>query len=127
MLLITADLANLSLSYFASVGDYENHLIDWRPMNDYELIRKMGHGKYSEVFDAVNRTNKLGCVIKVLKPVKKKRIRREVNILKNLCGGPNIVTLLDCVRDPVSGTPALVFERVDNMSFTVCLDVYLLY
>ena len=40
------------------------------------------------------------CIIKVLKPVKKKKIKREIKILQNLAGGPNIVGLLDVVRDP---------------------------
>jgi serine/threonine protein kinase len=48
------------------------------------------------------------CVIKVLKPVKKKKIKREIKILQNLAGGPNIVALLDVVRDSqviTSSTP----------------------
>lgn len=35
----------------------------------------------------------------MLKPVKKKKIKREIKILQNLSGGPNIVGLLDVVRD----------------------------
>ncbi len=35
------------------------------------------------------------CIIKVLKPVKKKKIKREIKILQNLAGGPNIIALLD--------------------------------
>jgi casein kinase II subunit alpha len=31
--------------------------------------------------------------------VKKKKIKREIKILQNLSGGPNIVALLDVVRD----------------------------
>ena len=57
------------------------------------------------------------CVIKILKPVKKKKIRREIKILQNLSGGPNIIQLLDVVRDPESKTPSLVFEYVDNQDF----------
>ena len=53
----------------------------------------------------------------ILKPVKKKKIKREIKILQNLCGGPNIINLLDIVRDPVSKTPSLVFEHVDNEDF----------
>ena len=34
-------------------------------------------------------------------PVKKKKIKREIKILENLRGGPNIITLLDVVKDPV--------------------------
>lgn len=74
-------------------------------------------------------------MIKILKPVKKKKIKRcggrgrcwrrsllhahhlpppllsrllwgsrEIKILQNLCGGPNIIKLLDVVRDPHSKT-----------------------
>jgi serine/threonine protein kinase len=54
------------------------------------------------------------CIIKILKPVKKKKIRREIKILQNLSEGPNIIKLLDVVRDPESKTPSLVFEYVNN-------------
>jgi casein kinase II subunit alpha len=57
------------------------------------------------------------CIIKILKPVKKKKIRREIKILQNLCGGTNIVHLLDVVRDPQSKTPSLIFEYIDNVDF----------
>ena len=82
------------------------------------------------------------CVIKVLKPVKKKKIKREIKILQNLAGGPNIIALLDVVRDaqvrfPLpprsfgahlngnvlicvlqqSKTPSLIFEYVNNTDF----------
>lgn len=36
-----------------------------------------------------------------LQPVKKKKIKREIKILENLRSGPNIITLLDIVKDPV--------------------------
>jgi casein kinase II subunit alpha len=61
--------------------------------------RALGRGKYSEVFEGINVVNYQKCVIKVLKPVKKKKIKREIKILQNLSGGPNIVALLDVVRD----------------------------
>ena len=56
-------------------------------------------------------------MIKVLKPVKKKKIKREIKILQNLSGGPNVVALLDVVRDSQSKTPSLVFENVNNTDF----------
>lgn len=62
-------------------------------------------------------TNNTKCVIKILKPVKKKKIKREIKILENLRGGTNIIQLLDVVLDPVSKTPALIFEHVNNMDF----------
>jgi casein kinase II subunit alpha len=97
------------------------------------------------VFEGINVVNYQKCVIKVLKPVKKKKIKREIKILQNLSGGPNIVALLDVVRDnqvspplgPMSDgqlpdepldalidkrdlqskTPSLIFEYVNNTDF----------
>lgn len=101
--------------------------------DDYQLVRKLGRGKYSEVFEAINITNNEKVVVKILKvrqlrlcsdkrwyflpfclrfyvilltfsvlqPVKKKKIKREIKILENLRGGPNIISLLDIVKDPV--------------------------
>ena len=61
------------------------------------------------------QSNYQKCVIKVLKPVKKKKIKREIKILQNLAGGANVIALLDVVRDPQSKTPSLIFEYVQNV------------
>ncbi|TYH79007.1 hypothetical protein ES332_D03G031400v1 [Gossypium tomentosum] len=100
--------------------DYESLTIQWgREQDDYEVVRKVGRGKYSEVFEGVHCTDNEKCIIKILKPVKKKKIKREIKILQNLCGGPNIVKLLDIVRDQQSKTPSLIFEYVNNTDFKV--------
>jgi casein kinase II subunit alpha len=72
-----------------------------------------------KVFEGVNVVNDEKCIIKVLKPVKKKKIKREIKILQNLAGGPNVVALLDVVRDPASKIPSLITEYVDNVDFKV--------
>ncbi len=69
-------------------------------------MRKIGRGKYSEVFEGTNVVANTPCVIKILKPVKKKKIKREVLILENLRGGTNIIKLYDTVADPASKTQA---------------------
>lgn len=51
------------------------------------------------------------------------QIKREIKILQNLCGGPNIVKLLDIVRDQQSKTPSLIFEHVNNTDFKVLYPV----
>ena len=116
-----------------SYWDYDSVSISWGVLENYEVVRKIGlytikygkyklknvpgRGKYSEVFEGINIVNYQKCVIKVLKPVKKKKIKREIKILQNLSGGPNIVALLDVVRDSQSKTPSLVFENVNNTDF----------
>lgn len=42
--------------------------------DDYEVVRKVGRGKYSEVFEGINVNNSEKCIIKILKPVKKKKV-----------------------------------------------------
>ena len=99
--------------------DYESLVVNWGDQADYQVVRKIGRGKYSEVFEGFNTVNRTKCVIKVLKPVKKKKIKREIKILQNLCDAPNVIRLLDVVRDPSSKTPCLIFEHVDNTDFKV--------
>jgi len=102
--------------------DYENLVVTWGDQEDYEVVRKIGRGKYSEVFQGLNITKPQGqqeCVVKILKPVKKKKIKREIKILQNLTGGINVIQLLDVVRDSQSKTPSLVFEHVNNTDFKV--------
>lgn len=104
--------------------DYEAHVVEWGQQDDYQIARKLGRGKYSEVFEAVNITNNEKCVIKILKPVKKKKIKREIKILENLRGGTNIISLLAIVKDPVSRTPALIFEHVNNTDFKTLYQTF---
>jgi len=107
--------------------DYESHVVDWGNQDDYQVVRKLGRGKYSEVFEAVNVTNNEKCVIKILKPVKKKKIKREIKILENLRGGTNVITLVAIVKDPVSRTPALIFEHVNNTDFKQLYQTFIDY
>ncbi|MBA0772070.1 hypothetical protein Gotri_007508 [Gossypium trilobum] len=90
--------------------DYESLTVQWGDQDGYEVVRKVGRGKYSEVFEGKNVNNNERCVIKILKPVEKKKIKREIKILQNLCGGPNIIKLLDIVRDQHSKTPSLALD-----------------
>uniref|UniRef100_A0A673AHY9 non-specific serine/threonine protein kinase n=1 Tax=Sphaeramia orbicularis TaxID=375764 RepID=A0A673AHY9_9TELE len=98
--------------------DYEAHVPNWNNQEDYQLVRKLGRGKYSEVFEAINITNNEKVVVKILKPVKKKKIKREIKILENLRGGTNIIRLVDTVKDPVVGF-CLVYEK-DTTALDYC-------
>ncbi|KAJ3412035.1 Casein kinase II subunit alpha [Chytridiales sp. JEL 0842] len=111
--------ANVNQEKPREYWDYDNLQIQWGSQDNYEIVRKVGRGKYSEVFEGINVVTYDKCIIKVLKPVKKKKIKREIKILQNLSGSPNIIQLLDIVRDPQSKTPALIFEYVNNTDFKV--------
>ncbi|UKJ89882.2 non-specific serine/threonine protein kinase [Theileria orientalis] len=104
--------------------DYENISLKWSIPDPYEIMKKIGRGKFSEVFKGIDTRDNKDCVIKILKPVKKKKIKREIKILQNLRGGPNIIELLDIVKDPQSRIPSLVFELVKNTDYKVLYPTF---
>jgi len=109
--------ADVLASRDPSFSAYEDLEISWNPADPYEIIKKVGHGKYSEVFLGIDSRTDQKVIIKVLKPVKPNRYNREIKILQNLQNGPNVVKLLDTVKDSTSKTPALIFEYVNNTHF----------
>ncbi|EME26414.1 cyclin-dependent serine/threonine protein kinase [Galdieria sulphuraria] len=119
--------ADVNLKRPKEYWDYENFNIHWSDCDRYEIVKKIGRGKYSEVFRGVDVMENKPCVIKVLKPVKKKKIKREIKILQNLKGGPNIVQLWDVCKDPISKTPSLIFEHVKNTDFKTLYPTFSLY
>ncbi|KAK9477052.1 casein kinase II subunit alpha [Lipomyces japonicus] len=116
---IARTYAHVNAQLPQSYSDYDNFQIRWGDIEKYEIVRKVGRGKYSEVFEGFKILDQQKCIIKVLKPVKKKKIKREIKILLTLAGGTNIVTLLDIVRDAQNRTPSLIFEHVNNIDFRI--------
>lgn len=86
-------------------------------IDDYAIVQKLGRGKYSEVFEAIHEPTKETVVLKVLKPVKRKKIKREIKILDILKGGVNIIKLLAVIYNEPLQITALVFERIHNEDF----------
>ena len=103
--------------------------VEWGAMERYEVLQQLGKGKYGEVFEGVDLEAASGgrggggggsggddggrCVVKIMRPVKEQRLKREIKILRHVRGGPNIISLSDLVRDPDTKTPCFVFEMVD--------------
>lgn len=102
----------------ATYYEYENYIPKYDDVNDYSLIRKLGHGKYSIVFEGLHEEKNERVVIKMLKPVRKKKIKREIKILECLKGGVNIIKLIAVVNVIHPDLTALVFEQlVHNEDF----------
>ena len=66
----------------------------------YEILDRIGSGKYSDVFTAYK--GKEIVAIKILKPTRDVKFLREAKILIDLRGGPNIVNLYDVVYTPLT-------------------------
>ncbi|KAF7321701.1 Protein kinase domain-containing protein [Mycena kentingensis (nom. inval.)] len=98
--------------------EYHKFRIEWSTPDRYEIVRRLGGGKYSEVFEGVDTVTNDRIVIKALKPVAASKIKREIKCLRNLFGAPNVVSLLDVVRDPSRMYHSLVTEFVNNTEWS---------
>ncbi|CAG9818765.1 unnamed protein product [Phaedon cochleariae] len=101
-------LSNKHNSYY----EYDSFTPQYENVDDYMLVRKLGHGKYSNVFEGRHDGRNERVVIKMLKPVRKKKIKREIKILECLKGGTNIVKLLAVLNTPHTDLTALVLEQL---------------
>lgn len=94
-----------------SYWDDSCHVI-WGSQDHYDVLEQVGKGKYGEVFLGVEVCTNREVVIKIMRPVKEQRLRREIKILQLMSGGPNIIKLLEVVRDADTKTPSFIFEPV---------------
>lgn len=87
------------------------------------MIRRLGRGKYSEVFEGVDTRDGKKVAIKILKPgkiasyqgfclifplVRKSKIMREIKILESIRGGKYVVNLYRPCYDKMSKSICLV-------------------
>lgn len=98
-------------------SNYEDMEIKWESPKRYQIIEKVGRGKYSEVFKAMDMETKEYVSIKYLKPVRKKKIRREIKIMQNLSQGPYVIPLLAVTKDPETHQPSLITKWVETKDF----------
>lgn len=98
-----------------SYYDYDNYPLP--PPNlpalshdDFSLLRRLGAGKFSDVFEAVELSDddeidenidpSALCVIKCLKPVAERKIKRELLVLSHVSNLPNLARLRGFVIPP---------------------------
>lgn len=98
-------------------SDYDNVKISFGDPENYVIQSKLGRGKYSDVFLGLSLRTGDPCVIKSLKPIKDKKLNREIKVLQNIVDNPLTITLLDVVRDPVTKTISLVTDYANNVDY----------
>ena len=55
------------IAYLENNAFFQPFAVTYREQDDYQLVRKLGRGKYSEVFEAINIVTNEKCVVKILK------------------------------------------------------------
>ena len=94
--------------------DYQSLDVKFGELHNYEIEEKVGRGKYSDVFKGCVIPSDDPVAIKILKPVKKDKIKRELKILKALSGTKHCNQLVDIVRDPGTKTVSLILKYVET-------------
>jgi len=110
-----------------------------RCRNDFSLLRRLGAGKFSDVFEAVDDGNnneeiydsrgaenvdefyidpKSLCVIKVLKPVSERKIKRELLVLSHCSDLPNLARLRGVVLSDYHPTTHEQNTTQSSMTFS---------
>jgi casein kinase II subunit alpha len=124
-------------------GPFPPPWVQVRTHDDYLLTRRLGTGKFSDVFEAVD-VNKVEnrqeisdnsvdprtlSVLKCLKPVSERKIRREVWVLGRVRHVPNVVRLEaivmgvheeDGTEIPVPPMPTLVLQHAGQNAQWLC-------
>ena len=85
-------------------------------IDNYELIGRIGRGKYSTVFSGVRKDGLL-CILKVLRPVKIGKINREIKVLQALRKCPFVTKLYDVVQDTESQFITIIMEYIFTTDF----------
>ena len=94
-------------------SESSNHEIEYT-QNTFKKLRQVGKGVFSQVYEGINALNDEKVAIKVLKPIKEQKIRREAKILEAVKGGPNIIELIAVVKDPETEHSTFVMEFIDT-------------
>ena len=94
--------------------DYSCVPISWGKQENYEILRKLGRGKYSDVYEGIDIINQKKVVIKILKPIKKIKILREIKILRALEGCNGVPRILDIVKEDNTKTSALIMDHCET-------------
>lgn len=87
-----------------------------RNIENYEIKRKLGSGRYSDVYEGRCITKEIPVAIKILKPIKREKIQREIKIMQTLEDSPFVPKFIDLVKEPITRTHSIVIYalKLDN-------------
>ena len=93
---------------------YINEEITLGDISKYEVNAKIGRGRYSEVYSGIIKHTDIKVVVKILKPINKNKIKREVVILKYLKDCPNSVHLIDITKGEGTEIYCLLYNNISG-------------
>ena len=111
---------------------YINEPINLGDISKYEVNAKIGRGRYSDVYSGLIKNTNNNVVIKILKPINKNKIKREVIILKYLKDCPNSIHLIDLAKGEATDIYCLIYNNISglelkSLSFNISSEDLKLY
>ena len=99
---------------------YMNYQFDIGDTNNYIVEAKIGRGRYSDVYEGKDLKTSEKVVIKILKPITKIKIIREICVLKTLKKCPNIVEITDVIKEKDSDIYIIIFKSISGIELKNC-------
>ena len=94
---------------------YINYEFDVGNLDNYIVESKIGRGRYSDVYEGLQKNTNEKVVIKILKPITKVKIKREICILYTLKKCPNIVKILDVIKENYSEIFCIICKSISGI------------
>ena len=94
---------------------YINYEFDVGNIDNYIVESKIGRGRYSDVYEGLQKNTNEKVVIKILKPITKVKIKREICILYTLKKCPNIVKILDVIKENYSEIFCIICKSISGI------------
>ena len=104
------DPALYYINYEFEVGDIDNYIVE----------AKIGRGRYSDVYEGICKKSNEKVVLKILKPITKVKIKREIYILETLKKCPNIVQITDVIKEKDSEIFCIICKSISGIELKNC-------
>jgi casein kinase II subunit alpha len=99
---------------------YINYDFEIGNIDNYKVESKIGRGRYSDVYQGLNIKSNEKVVLKILKPITKIKIIREICILKTLIDCPNIVKIIDVIKEKNSDIYCIICKSISGIELKNC-------
>ena len=99
---------------------YVNYQFDIGDTDNYIVESKIGRGRYSDVYEGTEKNTSKKVVIKILKPITKIKIIREICILQTLKKCPNIAEITDVIKENNSDIYCIIFKSISGIELKNC-------
>ena len=94
---------------------YINHEFKIGDIDNYIVEAKIGRGRYSDVYEGFQKNTDEKVILKILKPITKVKIKREICILEKLKKCPNMVQILDVIKEKDSDIFCIICKSISGI------------